>query len=245
MDGSPRTFGWPDADAYWRNRQAGARSGERRIHRFLTSLATSIAPPGGTLLDCGAGEGHVLRLCQPRLRVFACDLSADVLAGYDFPLAGVKCLDLNRAFPDFGVQFDAIVASWLLHWLDDPEGFLAEAAKHLAPGGKLIVNVPNITFLRYRLEFLGGKFPQISLSHRNFQTPTEIEAMIGRGPLRIHRRTSPQSGPHRRWWPKLFSRDIVYVLAPRASMTREAAANSSASVTPCVKSTVPRQAEAA
>jgi 2-polyprenyl-3-methyl-5-hydroxy-6-metoxy-1,4-benzoquinol methylase len=157
------------------------------------------------------------------LRVYACDLSADVLAGYDFPLAGVKQLDLNQAFPDFGVRFDAIVASWLLHWLDDPGGFLAEAARHLSPGGKLIVNVPNITFLRYRLEFLRGKFPEISLSHRNFQTPTEIEAMISRGPLAIRRRTSPRLAPHRRWWPKLFSRDIVYVLAPRASAVADAA----------------------
>jgi hypothetical protein len=62
MDGSPRTFGWPDANGYWRDRRAAARSGERRIHRFLASLATSIAPAGGALLDCGAGEGHVLRL---------------------------------------------------------------------------------------------------------------------------------------------------------------------------------------
>jgi len=212
---TPRTFGWADANCYWTQRREHARVGQQPIHRFLASLVKEFAPPGGNVLDCGAGQGHVLRLCQPRCRVYACDISTSVLEGYDFPLCGVRCADLNRGFPDFGVSFHVIVASWLLHWLDDPQRFLTEASRQLARGGRVIVNIPNITHVRYRAQLLCGKFPRISPSHKNFQTPTEIEEMIQHTPLAIERRLSPRRGLHRRLWPKLFSRDIVYVLAPR------------------------------
>jgi len=217
MDESPRTFGVADADAYWKRRQRGHAAGERRLHRFLAATIDRIVGAGGKVLDCGVGSGHVFRLCRRRHEMYGVEQSAHAIAACDFPTDTIRQADLNEGIPDFGVRFDAIVASMVLHWLDDPAAFLRAAAERLAEGGRLIVVIPNITYYRYRLAYLLGRFPPISLSHRNFQTPTEFEAMARAAGWRIEARLSPKRRLRARLWPTLFSQDIVYILAPTGS----------------------------
>jgi SAM-dependent methyltransferase len=209
-----RTFGVSDTDAYWRLRIAKANDGEKRIHRFMASLADVFAPQGGTVLDCAAGAFHLIRLCSRRHQAFAVELSADAIARSGFPRNQIRQADLNHGIPDFGCRFDVIFASMILHWLDVPEDFLRAAQSRLKPGGRLVVNVPNITHLKYRWQFLWGRFPTISLSHKNFQAPHEVEAMIRSCGFQIERCLTPRRAWHARCWPRLFSHDLVYVLRP-------------------------------
>ena len=214
MSETVRTFGVQDADRYWQDRQKAHGASERRLHRFLADLIDRTVGPGGKVLDCGVGSGHVFRLCHLRQQMYGVEMSAHAIAGYDFPTTNIRQADLNRGIPDFGVRFDAILASMVLHWLDDPRGFLVQVAERLAPAGRLLAVIPNITYYRFRLAFLFGRFPPISLSHRNFQTPREFEAMARDAGYRILRRTSPKRKIRARLWPALFSQDIVYVLQP-------------------------------
>lgn len=209
-----REFGVRNADDYWRTRHEQAKTGERRLHRALARLVEQLAAPGSHILECGPGEGHVLRRCSARHPVHAIEYSAEVVRGYDFPLQSLHQVDLNEGIPEFDVLFQVIIVSCVLHWLDRPAAFLQQAANLLAPEGRLVVNIPNITHFKYRLQFLLGKFPAISLSHKNFQTPGEFEAMAGECGLHIERRMAPKPVPHVQLWPRLFSHDLVYVLAP-------------------------------
>ena len=208
-----REFGVRNADDYWRLRGRESTTGERRLHRFLASLVGRLAEAGSHVLECGAGEGHVLRRCSRHYHVHAIELSSEAVAGYDFPTDSIHQVDLNEEVPDFDVLFQVIIASCLLHWLDRPDAFLEQLHGLLAPSGRLIVNIPNITHFDYRLRYLFGEFPAISLSHKNFQTPREFEEMARGCGYRVERRVSPRRAPHARLWPKLFSHDIVYVLA--------------------------------
>lgn len=209
-----REFGVRDPNAYWRNRQTKHKIGERRVHKCLASLVDRLAEPGSHVLDCGAGEGHVSRRCSRRYRVHVAELSTEAIRGYDFPIESAHQVDLNDGMPDFSVLFQVIVASCILHWLDKPEAFLKQAESLLAPGGRLVVNIPNITHIKYRFQFLFGRFPEISPSHKNFQTPHEFEAMVRQCGFRIEQRVAPKPIPHVQLWPNLFSHALIYVLAP-------------------------------
>jgi len=209
-----RSFGVRDLDLYWQDRRKQATTGETRLHRFLAGLVDELAQPGSQILECGPGEGYVLRRCSQRHHVHAVEYSAEAIRGYDFPLASLHQADLNDGIPDYDVLFHVILASCVLHWLDRPADFLQQARELLAPGGRLVINIPNITHVKYRIQFLFGRFPQISLSHKNFQTPREFETMARRCGFRIERRLVPRIDPHVRWLPTLFSHDLIYILKP-------------------------------
>ena len=210
-----RKFGVDDPDEYWRERVKAGRNKEHRLHRLITSLIDARFPEGGRVLDCGVGDAHVFRLCRERHKTYGVEFSKEAISAYEFPTDTIAHADLNHGIPEFGgVRFDAIVLSMVLHWLDDPAGFLKGARKHLTPRGRLVVAVPNVAYYGYRIRFLFGEFPKISLSHKNVMTPPEVEELFRRAGYRIEEMKSTKSGLRNRLWPRFFGASLVYVLAP-------------------------------
>jgi len=215
MDATLRKFGVDNPDTYWQQRKTENRVSERRLHRFLSDLVDEIAPENSMkVLDCGMGSGHVFRLCMKKHQMYGIEVSSEAIAMYDFATDNIKQADLNNGIPDFGVKFDIIIASMVLHWLDDPIRFLCQAKIRLTERGHLLVVIPNITFYRYRIGYLFGKFPPISLSHKNLHVPSEIEQTFRKAGFSIERRLTPRKSIRARLLPTLFSTDIVYVLKP-------------------------------
>lgn len=102
--------------------------------------------PVGSLLDVGTGTGHVLRLLAPHVEhAVGVDLSRDMLkvARVELDRAGIRNARVQQAdmyalpFPDG--SFDLVTFHQVLHFADDPAAALAEAARVLAPGGRLVV----------------------------------------------------------------------------------------------------------
>ena len=113
--------------------------------------------PFDLLVDLGTGTGRILELFGPRAaRALGFDLNHDMLAYARMKLervglaaAQVRHGDLyNVPLPDGAA--DAVVLHQVLHFLDDPAAAVAEAARILAPGGKLLV----VDFAPHELEFL-------------------------------------------------------------------------------------------
>ena len=113
--------------------------------------------PFERLVDLGTGTGRILELFGPRAKkVLGFDLNHDMLAYARMKLeraglsqAQVRHGDLyNVPLPDESA--DAVVLHQVLHFLDDPASAVAEAARVLAPGGKLLV----VDFAPHELEFL-------------------------------------------------------------------------------------------
>jgi SAM-dependent methyltransferase len=189
QDSKMRSFGVDNSDAYWIERNKQGRNQERRLHRFLFDTIGQISPLNGTI--------------------------PEAIKGDDFPAVNIKQHDLNNGIPDFGTQFDVIVISMVLHWLNNPAAFLKQAKEKLTSDGRLLVVVPNITYYRFRIAYLLGQFPPISLSHKNFQVPREVEQMFDNTGFQIERRLSPKRSFAVRFLPAVFSSDLVYVLKPR------------------------------
>ena len=115
------------------------------------------AGPFELLVDLGTGTGRILELFGPRAsKALGFDLNHDMLAYARDKLervglshAQVRHGDLyNIPLPD-GVA-DAVVVHQVLHFLDDPTTAVAEAARLLAPGGRLLI----VDFAPHDLEFL-------------------------------------------------------------------------------------------
>jgi 2-polyprenyl-3-methyl-5-hydroxy-6-metoxy-1,4-benzoquinol methylase len=218
METKVRQFGVSDHDQYWRERKEASRTSEKRVHRFIVETIREYFPNDGKVLDCGVGDAHTFRLCRKyNYETYGVEYSKEAISWYEFPHDTIKQADLNDGIPDFGVKFDAIVISMVLHWLRDPEDFLRKAAGSLSPRGRLFVNIPNITNYKFRIGFLFGKFPTVSLSHKNFQTPIECEQMFRAAGYAIERMAPTKTSLKARLWPRLFGSDILYVLKPLAA----------------------------
>ncbi len=100
----------------------------------------------GRLIDIGTGTGRVLELLAPRIsQGVGIDASKAMLALARSRLAragllhcSVRLADMYR-LPLAAASFDVAVLQMVLHYAEDPPGVLAEAARVLRPGGRLIV----------------------------------------------------------------------------------------------------------
>ena len=108
----------------------------------------SVLPGGGIrrLLDIGTGTGRLLELLAPRVQAgLGIDASSSMLAlarvrlaRADLSHCSVRQADMYAlALPD--AAYDLVLLQMVLHYADDPAQALGEAARVLAPGGRLIV----------------------------------------------------------------------------------------------------------
>jgi len=113
--------------------------------------------PLRALVDLGTGTGRMLALLAPRAqRAVGLDASHAMLsvARANLENAGVRGVELRQgdihAPPVETNAFDLVIIHQVLHYLDDPARALREAARLVAPGGRLLV----VDFAPHELEFL-------------------------------------------------------------------------------------------
>ena len=100
----------------------------------------------GDLLDIGTGTGRILELLGPRVgRGVGVDLSREMLrvARANLQKADLRNCQVRHGdmyqLPFNGESFDAVVIHQVLHFAEDPAEVIAEAARALRPGGRLVV----------------------------------------------------------------------------------------------------------
>jgi ArsR family transcriptional regulator len=98
------------------------------------------------LLDLGTGTGRMLQLCASHVeRAVGVDLSREMLAVARANLDGqdYRNCSLRRApaehLPFGNGSFDVVLSHMVLHFLDNPELAIQEAARVLKPRGRLIL----------------------------------------------------------------------------------------------------------
>lgn len=113
--------------------------------------------PFEALLDLGTGTGRLLELFASLYhRAIGVDSSTAMLAvaraNLDRASVGYAQVRLGDIYnlPLPRDAFDVVTIHQVLHYLDEPESAIAEAARVLAPGGRLLV----VDFAPHALEFL-------------------------------------------------------------------------------------------
>lgn len=133
----------------------------------------------GSLLDLGTGTGRMLELLAPLCdRAVGIDASPQMLAVARASLdragianAQVRLGDIyNLPLPRDA--FDLVTIHQVLHYLDDPERALGEAARVLRPGGRMLI----VDFAPHDLEFLREEHAHRRLGFAGEQVRQWIEA---------------------------------------------------------------------
>jgi SAM-dependent methyltransferase len=108
------------------------------------------------VLDMPSGSGWLATLLPAGTEIDGIDLFQSKPAGY----AKFAAADLDAGVPeDFGT-YDAIVSCEGIEHVGNPLALLRSAARHLAPGGHIVVTTPNIWYPEAKLKFLSrGFFP--------------------------------------------------------------------------------------
>lgn len=122
-----------------------------------TILSVVGLKPFQSLLDLGTGTGRLLELFAPVYhRAVGVDTSAAMLAVARANLDRAGIMNAQVRLGDiFNLQlprdaFDLVTIHQVLHHLENPERAVLEAARVLAPGGRLLV----VDFAPHALEFL-------------------------------------------------------------------------------------------
>lgn len=133
----------------------------------------------GTLLDLGTGTGRLLELLAPLYdRAVGIDASASMLAvaRANLDRAGIVNAQVRLgdiySLPIPRDAFDVVTIHQVLHYLDDPERALAEAARVLRPGGRMLI----VDFAPHDLEFLREEHAHRRLGFASDQVRQWIEA---------------------------------------------------------------------
>lgn len=112
--------------------------------QFQQDALLALLDPRLRIGDLGCGTGQFSALVAPVVaKVVAVDASAEMLSAARARLAPFANVDVRRgsleALPIDDAQLDVAVLALVLHHIPDPGRAIAEAARVLAPGGRLLV----------------------------------------------------------------------------------------------------------
>lgn len=138
-----------------------------------------------SVCDIGCGNGHDLRLFDPKL-VQRVGVDPDPLARTTAADAGeIYCGTAEHLPAELaGRQFDAVLLSHVLEHCIDPSLAIRNLEKILAPRGTISIEVPNanaIGFSRYRACWPWSDIPR----HLNFFTEASLRALLRRSGLEV------------------------------------------------------------
>ncbi len=160
-----------------------AEHGLSAAHRLLLEAV----PAGARVLDAGCASGYLAGLLAERgheVVGFETDPAAAAAARRR---AGIEVVtgDLERA-EDIGRvtgPFSAVIFGDVLEHLRDPAAALRAVHALLAPGGLLIVSLPNAVHWTARRQVLRGRFPQedhglFDRTHLHFYTRATARELL-------------------------------------------------------------------
>jgi ubiquinone/menaquinone biosynthesis C-methylase UbiE/DNA-binding transcriptional ArsR family regulator len=171
------------------------------------------------LLDAGTGTGRMLELLAPFVRhAVGVDVSPEMLAiareklmRPEFVHCRVRLGDVYRLpFENGGadVGFDAVLFHQVLHYLDDPAAAVAEVARVMRQGGRLLI----ADFAPHELEFLRDDYAhrRLGFSDKEVQGWFHAAGLKAAGPEAI----APHGGVKEKLTVKLWLAE-----APAANKT--------------------------
>jgi ubiquinone/menaquinone biosynthesis C-methylase UbiE len=116
--------------------------GDQGVEQAIQAALAGLPP--GRLIDIGTGTGRMLEILSPNMEeAIGIDSSHEMLTIARAKLdrlddCSVRHADMYRLPFDDGA-FDAAVIHQVLHYADDPGAVLAEAARVIKPGGRVVV----------------------------------------------------------------------------------------------------------
>lgn len=143
---------------------------ENAVEKALKEIIGEM--PFQAMLDVGTGTGRLLKLFAPLyLRGVGVDINRDMLmvARSNLEQANIAHAQVRQgdvyALPVERENFDLVTIHQVLHFLDDPQVAIREAARSLRAGGRLLI----VDFAPHMLEFLREEHAHLRLGFSDEQ----------------------------------------------------------------------------
>ena len=145
-------------------------------------------PAGASVLELGPATGYFSRCLNEQLgcSVDAIELSADMAEQarpwcHQLIVGDVEQLDLPQVLA--GQRYEVILCADVLEHLRDPWALARRLPDCLAPGGRLLLSVPNVGYLGLAVELLRGNFRYrdeglLDRSHLRFFTLDSLRELL-------------------------------------------------------------------
>jgi 2-polyprenyl-3-methyl-5-hydroxy-6-metoxy-1,4-benzoquinol methylase len=182
------------------NIQTGVRhtmsSYRRNFQRYGThEVVLRQVPLGAAVLDVGCATGYLAEPLRARgCRVWGLDRNAEAVAEAAPFYEDVRVLDLEQcdALPWPDASFDVALCADVIEHLRDPERGLRLVSRCLAPGGLLIVSLPNVAHVSVRVPLAFGRFEYgpsgiLDATHARLFTFRSAQALVESSGYRIER----------------------------------------------------------
>jgi len=136
---------------------------EDLCQRYCGDWILQALGPANRVLELGFGEGIITRMMLAARRNLTVVEGSKVLHEALQQEFGANLNAVHAMFEEFSpdTPFDAVVASHILEHVDDPVALLRRMHTWLAPGGRLIIVVPNKESLHRRLAVLMKLQPKL------------------------------------------------------------------------------------
>lgn len=162
-------------------------------------IVLELSRSAGTALDVGAAGGIVsAALGAAGCTVWAVEPDPEATAALEATGATVVTNTIEAATAPGGeldphtnpVRFDAIVFADVLEHVPDPASVLRAIRPLLAPGGWIVISVPNVSHIDVRLSLLAGAFDYadtglLDRTHLRFFTRKTLEQLLDEAGLVI------------------------------------------------------------
>jgi len=152
------------------------------LYGIRVSRWARLKPAGGSVLEIGCGPGLMLAALHRRgWRVLGIERN-DAVAETARRALGIEIVATPVEALPADARFDLIIMFQLLEHIGEPVALLRECAKRLAPGGRLVTNVPN--FVSWQSRFAGANWLHLDVPrHLVHYTPETLAATLQRAGL--------------------------------------------------------------
>jgi 2-polyprenyl-3-methyl-5-hydroxy-6-metoxy-1,4-benzoquinol methylase len=145
-----------------------------------------------SVLELGCAEGGLGALVKARqkCRVVGIELDHDAAAMARRKLDDVYTGDVRHILEVLAEQFECVIASEIVEHVDDPWSMLSEIRRVTAPGGRLVISIPNVANASLIGDLVRGRFDYTYMGlacagHLRFFTRASIEELLGIAGWRI------------------------------------------------------------
>lgn len=160
-------------DVFYESSQLKVDLKEIRLEGWPKNRVEAImhsAGVGESVLDIGCGDGYLLFQLKERFgTLFGLEYSPHRLQQAKLNLSDLQFVPLLGSAEDMkevaSDSIDCVVSADTIEHIPDVYAACAETFRVLKPGGRLVINTPNIAFMKKRLLLLVGRFPSTSQSN--------------------------------------------------------------------------------
>jgi len=206
-------------------------SWRRLLNRFLENrfeVAAACLETGLNFVDLGCDDGQLAMIAAKKYSVVhGVDISSErvkqardlIAASYPNRVGQFLVANLNRTFPFPDASMDAIGAIAILEHVFDVYFFVRECHRILTSQGIIVIEVPNVAYLKNRIRLLMGRIPITSSpygwaegfgwdgGHLHYFTKGTIEQLLNSQGFKVKRITTSR-GPfisQRNVWASLLA----------------------------------------